>query len=120
MTDIIILPIFKKLCRIILSLVEKKHKLCENMYMQEDKNIISSSKVVEAEILDENGRPVGAAEDSEKLEEHMARAGFFAGFVALAFSVIMILVTAVVTVFIVLPLMLLGRILGMQIKTFRR
>lgn len=90
------------------------------MYMQENKDIVSSAKVVEAEVLDENGRPIGEEEKREKLEEHMARAGFFAGFVALAFSVIMILVTAVVTVFIVLPLMLLGRLLGMQIKTFRR
>ena len=90
------------------------------MYMQEDKNIISSSKVVEAEVLDENGRPVGQEDNRENLQVHMARAGFFAGFVALAFSVIMLLVTAVVTVFIVLPLMLLGRLLGMQIKTFRR
>lgn len=90
------------------------------MYMQENKDIVSSAKVVEAEVLDENGRPIGEKEKREKLEEHMARAGFLAGFVALAFSVIMILVTAVVTVFIVLPLMLLGRLLGMQIKTFRR
>lgn len=90
------------------------------MYMQENRDIVSSSKVVEAEVLDENGRPIGEEEKREKLEEHMARAGFFAGFVALAFSVIMILVTAVVTVFVVLPLMLLGRLLGMQIKTFRR
>ncbi len=90
------------------------------MYMQENKDIVSSAKVVEAEVLDENGRPIGEEEKREKLEEHMARAGFLAGFVALAFSVIMILVTAVVTVFVVLPLMLLGRLLGMQIKTFRR
>ena len=67
------------------------------MYMQENKDIVSSAKVVEAEVLDENGRPIGEEEKREKLEEHMARAGFLAGFVALAFSVIMILVTAVVT-----------------------
>lgn len=102
------------------SSVANKRKLCDNMYMQENKDIISSSKVVQAELLDENGRPVGQEAQTEKLEEHMARAGFFAGFVALAFSVLMILVTAVVTVFIVLPLMLLGRLLGMQIKTFKR
>ena len=91
--------------------------------MEENKNIVSTAEVVEAEVLDEEGRPVGPQtqqKQQEPFQAHMARAGFFAGFVALAFSVIMMLVMAVVTVFVILPLMLLGRLLGMQVKTFRR
>ncbi len=88
--------------------------------MEENKNIVSTAEVIEAEVLDEEGRPVGQQAQQEQFQAHMARAGFFAGFVALAFSVVMILVMAVVTVFVILPLMLLGRLLGMQVKTFRR
>lgn len=97
--------------------MEKTAKLCDNMYMQEDKNIVSTAEVIEAEVLDEECRPVGQEPPPVRMQ---AGAGFLAGFFALAFSVIMILVMAVVTVFIVLPLMLLGRLLGMQVKTFRR
>ena len=82
----------------------------------------SEKQVIEAEVLDERGMPVAFAEESktDRGEFVAARAGFLTGFVALAFSFIMMLLMAVVTVFIVFPLMLLGRLLGMQIKTFRR
>lgn len=89
--------------------------------MDEQKDLASTAKVIEAEVLDENGRPVDEKpQERVRVKTYQARAGFFAGFVALAFSFIMILVMAVVTVFIILPLMLLGRLLGMQVKTFRR
>lgn len=78
------------------------------------------SQVIEAEVLDENGLPVAQDTPRERGRVYQARAGFLSGFIALAFSFIMILVTAVVTVFIVLPLLLLGRVLGMQVKTFKR
>ncbi|MBQ7908586.1 MAG: hypothetical protein IJ311_03715 [Elusimicrobiaceae bacterium] len=88
--------------------------------MKEEKK--HQKEVIEAEILDEKGMPVETAGNQEKIgaEFYQARAGFLTGFVALAFSFIMMLLMAVVTVFIVFPLMLLGRLLGMQIKTFRR
>ena len=78
------------------------------------------SQVIEAEVLDENGLPVVQDTPQERVRVYQARAGFLSGFIALAFSFVMILVTAVVTVFIVLPLLLLGRVLGMQVKTFKR
>lgn len=78
------------------------------------------SRVIEAEVLDENGLPVAQDIPRERVRVYQARAGFLTGFFALAFSFIMILVTAVVTVFIVLPFLLLGRVLGMQVKTFKR
>ena len=79
-------------------------------------------EVIEAEVLDERGVPVALGEDAQpKREEFVgARAGFLTGFVALAFSFVMMLVMAVVTVFVIFPLMLLGRLLGIQVKTFRR
>ena len=77
-------------------------------------------EVVEAEVLDENGLPITSQTPREHVRVHQVRAGFLSGFFALAFSFIMILLSAVVAVFIVLPLLLLGRVLGMQTKTFRR
>ncbi|MBR3604141.1 MAG: hypothetical protein IKL48_05680 [Elusimicrobiaceae bacterium] len=79
-------------------------------------------EVIEAEILDETGVPIAVSQQQEnpRAEFCQARAGFLTGFVALAFSFIMMLLMAVVTLFIIFPLMLLGRLLGLQIKTFRR
>ncbi len=79
-------------------------------------------EVIEAEILDEKGMPLITPENQEKEQRvyTQAHAGFLTGFVALAFSFIMMLLMAVVTVFVIFPLMLLGRLLGMQVKTFRR
>lgn len=81
----------------------------------------AQTQVIEAEVLDEQGRPLATAHDIKRGEKtETARAGFFAGFVALCFSFVMILVMAVVTVFIVFPLLLLGRLLGMQVHSLRR
>lgn len=79
-----------------------------------------ATEIIEAEVLDENGRPVETDIQTKPAEKETARAGVFAGFVALAFSFVMILLMAVVTVFIVFPFMLLGRLLGMQVKNLRR
>lgn len=86
------------------------------------KQTTDKKEVIEAEVLDERGVPVVLGEeDPPKREEFVgAHAGFLTGFVALAFSFVMMLLMAIVTVFIIFPLMLLGRLLGMQIKTFRR
>lgn len=78
-------------------------------------------QILEAEVVQQHSRPVGPARVQEQpAPPPKAQAGFFAGFVALSFSVIMLLLAAVVTVFIIFPLMLLGRALGMQVKSFRR
>ena len=78
-------------------------------------------QILEAEVLQQRSRPVGPARvQEERVASPSARAGFFAGCVALSFSVMMLLLAAVVTVFIIFPLMLLGRALGMQMKSFRR
>lgn len=79
-------------------------------------------EVIEAEILDEHGQPIMPKDPQAQGHEAFgqAHAGFLTGFVALVFSFIMMLLMAVVSVFIIFPLMLLGRLLGMQVKTFRR
>ena len=85
------------------------------------KNIQQFNKVIEPEILDEQGLPLTAAEHAEQPRAEVYRgAGVLTGFFALAFSFVMILLGALVTVFIIAPLLLLGRILGMQIKAFRK
>lgn len=88
-------------------------------------------QIIEAEILDEQGRPL----EQEKAlssgigpqphvryttQQTTTRAGYLTGFVALAFSVVFILLMAVLSVCIILPLSLLARILGLQIRAFRR
>jgi hypothetical protein len=46
--------------------------------------------------------------------------GIIGGVFVLAFGFIVTLLVAAFSIFIILPLMLLGRILGLQVKTFRR
>lgn len=102
--------------------VGKGGNLCHNIYMKE-KHTPPQEEVIEAEIIDENGLPVTPAqEDARCRAQDSARvhAHVFGGVFALAFSFIMILVMAVVTLFIIFPLMLLGKILGFQVKSFKR
>ena len=99
--------------------MEKIFYLCHNISMKNVKK--AEQEVIEAEILDENGLPVVAGSSAkEQKRPYEVKAGFLTGFFALAFSFVMILLMAIITVFIIFPLMLLGRLLGLQIKTFRK
>lgn len=86
----------------------------------EEKEIIRTEEIIEPEILDEHGRPIhtGPAKDSARPKGDMG--GILGGVAVLAFGFIMTLLVAVFSICVVLPLMLLGRLLGMQVKTFRR
>ena len=95
--------------------------MCHNINM--NKNETVQAEVIEPEILDESGQPIVAPGDTAAPRAHgdvYGAVGFLTGFFALAFSFVLILFGALVTVFIIAPLLLLGRILGLQIKSFRR
>lgn len=101
-----------------------------------------TATVIEPEILDEQGRPLALRAAAEKetgarsgaraeAAEHAAsgraasihiyhRAGFLAGFIALAFTCMMMLLGALVTIFVVAPLLLLGRLIGLQVKSLQK
>lgn len=92
-------------------------KMCHNIHMENR----HQAKVIEPEILDEHGLPVAQQTAARSTARSQYRgAGFLTGFFALTFTFIMLLVGALVTVFIIAPVLLLGRVLGLQIKTFRR
>lgn len=82
--------------------------------------------LVEAEIIDENGNaiaPTGPAARREQIREkiHIYRqAGTWTGFVALAFSAVMMFVLAVISVCIIIPLLLIGRIIGLSAQKLHR
>ena len=87
----------------------------------EKSNLPTRPQVVEAEILDENGQPI----NDEKKRPEQARpqgdlSGVLGGILVLAFGFIMTLFVAAFSIFILLPLMLIGRVLGMEIKRFNR
>lgn len=81
-------------------------------------------EIIEAEVIDENGVPVSmpTAADNPRLRARPKgdTGGLVGGFFVLAFGFLVTLLVAAFTVFIVLPLALIGRILGMQIRTLRR
>lgn len=82
------------------------------------KNTQSKPEVIEPEILDENGRVIHRPAD--KARPKGDNGGFFGGLLVLAFGFLMTLLVGIFTVCIVLPLMLIGKILGFQIKTFHK
>ncbi len=85
----------------------------------EEKEIIQTEEIIEPEVLDENGNPISAEPVRDSARPKGDTGGLLGGFFVLAFGFIVTLFVAVFSVCILLPLMLLGRLLGMQIKTFR-
>ena len=87
----------------------------------ENKNLVRTEEIIEPEILDENGNPIGG----EHTPKDSARpkgdnGGIFGGILVLAFGFIMTLLVAAFSIFILVPLMLIGRVLGFQVRTFKR
>lgn len=85
------------------------------------KEIVTTEEIVQAEVLDENGRPLfepKEPKDSARPKGDMG--GVFGGILVLSFGFIMTLFVAAFSIFILLPLMLIGRVLGMEIKRFTR
>jgi hypothetical protein len=85
------------------------------------REIIETEEIIEPEILDENGRPIETddhVKDSARPKGDTG--GIIGGFFVLAFGFIMTMLVAVFSILVVLPLMLIGRLLGMQVRTFRR
>lgn len=84
-------------------------------------DIVTTEEIVEAEVLDENGRPVfEAAKPKDSARPKGDTGGVFGGILVLSFGFIMTLFVAAFSIFILLPLMLIGRVLGMEIKRFNR
>lgn len=86
----------------------------------EEKEIIRTEEVIEPEILDEHGRPIHERKPSDSARPKGDNGGILGGVFVLAFGFIVTLFVAVFSICILLPLMLLGRLFGMQIKTFKR
>ena len=95
----------------------------------QEKEIIQSEEVIEPEILDENGNPIHEDPVKDSARPKGDTGGLLGGVFVLAFGFIVTLFVAIfsicifVAIFsicILLPLMLLGRLFGMQVRTFRR
>ncbi len=82
------------------------------------KDTTQKPEIIEPEILDEKGRVINRPQD--KARPKGDNGGFFGGLLVLAFGFLMTLLVGIFTVCIVLPLMLIGKVLGFQIKTFHK
>ena len=81
-------------------------------------NTTQKPEVIEPEILDEKGQVINKPAD--KARPKGDNGGFFGGLLVLAFGFLMTLLVGIFTVCVILPLMLIGKILGFQIHTFRK
>ncbi len=86
----------------------------------ERKNIQPAQEVIEPEVLDENGRPIHPQPQRDSARPKGDTGGIIGGVFVLAFGFIVTLLVAAFSIFVLLPLMLLGRLLGMQVRTFKR
>ena len=93
-------------------------EMCHNISMREKTPI--EPEIIEPEILDENGITVASSNGPSAHGDVYGKTGFFTGLFALAFTFIMLLLGAFLTVFIIAPLLLLGRLLGFQISRFKK
>lgn len=80
--------------------------------------------VIEPEVLDENGHVISRPHEEPRARDHARpkgdSGGFFGGLLVLAFGFFMTLLVAVFTVCVLLPLMLVGRLFGFQVRAFKR
>lgn len=82
------------------------------------KHTAPKPEVIEPEILDENGKVINKPTD--KARPKGDNGGFFGGLLVLAFGFLMTLIVGIFTVCVILPLMLIARILGFQVRTFHK
>ena len=100
--------------------------MCHNISMQKNSHTqreVIEAEIIEPEILDENGQSVSVPGGPSAPRAHgdvYGRVGLLTGFFAIAFSCVMLILGFLVTVFIVAPLILIGRLLGLQIKKLHR
>ena len=87
--------------------------MCHNINMTKTN---SPAKVIEPEILDEQGQVI-IRQDSMRT---YSKVGALTGFFALVFSSIFLIFWAILTIFIITPVLLLGRLFGLQIHRVRK
>ena len=87
----------------------------------ENKNLSRAEEIIEPEILDENGRPVGGPnQPKDSARKKGDNGGILGGILVLVLGFIMTLLVAAFSILVLAPLMLIGRILGVQVRTFKR
>ena len=87
----------------------------------ENKDLVRTEEIIEPEILDENGNPIGGEHPPKDSARRKGdNGGIFGGVLVLALGFIMTLLVAVFSLLVVVPLMLIGRVLGVQVRTFKR
>lgn len=77
----------------------------------------TDNTVIEPEVIDENGIPITPQPDHARPQGDTS--GVLGGMLVLAVGFVMTLAVALFTLFVICPLMLLGRLLGWEIKRFR-
>lgn len=88
----------------------------------ENKDLVRTEEIIEPEILDENGNPIGGEHTPKDSAARRKgdNGGIFGGVLVLALGFIMTLLVAAFSLLVVVPLMLIGRVLGFQVRTFKR
>lgn len=87
----------------------------------ENKDLVRTEEIIEPEILDENGNPIGGEHTPKDSARRKGdNGGIFGGVLVLALGFIMTLLVAVFSLLVVVPLMLIGLVLGFQVRTFKR
>ena len=76
--------------------------------------------VIEPEILDENGLPVATQPPRERARPQGDTSGLLGGMLVLAVGFLTTVAVILFSIFILCPLMLLGRLLHFEVRSLRR
>ena len=79
-----------------------------------------TNDVIEPEIIDETGQLISPAPPQARARAQGDTGGLLGGLLVLAVGFLATVAVILFSVFIVVPLMLLGRLLGYQMRTFTR
>ena len=81
---------------------------------------VQKDTVIEPEILDENGLPVTVQAPRDHARAQGDNGGLLSGMLVLAVGFLATAAVILFSVFILCPLMLLGRLLRFEVRSFRR
>ena len=76
--------------------------------------------VIEPEILDENGHPIAQTSPRDRARPQGDTGGLLSGMLVLAVGFLATAAVILFSVFILCPLMLLGRLFRFEVRSFRR
>ncbi|MCQ2410553.1 MAG: hypothetical protein MJ053_03405 [Elusimicrobiaceae bacterium] len=80
----------------------------------------AAPEIIEAEVIDENGRVISPVSSKDHARPQGDNGGLLSGMLVLAVGFVATVAVLLFSIFILCPLMLLGRLLHFEVRSLRR